>query len=179
MPRTGRALPCRSRQGAAGIGPDPFPHIHIMGRRDKKSPFRVTFTRLSDSALTYLRGAETDHDFARRGAFGTWPGRAPVGRVPCRDSSAPRRLRMRASICLRRKSRCRDSCDQRGQPSFSWHPDHPFTAHERHRADLHGHSRAAGRNKDAGRLCGRGGAEHFDPALRRSRSWQPDHSGRS
>ncbi len=32
--------------------------------------------------------------------------------------------------------------------------DHPFTAHEWHRADLHGHPRAGGRNKDAGRVCG-------------------------
>ena len=39
--------------------------------------------------------------------------------------------------------------------------DHPFTAHERHRADLHGHPRAGRRNQDAGRIRGRGGAEHL------------------
>ncbi len=39
--------------------------------------------------------------------------------------------------------------------------DHPFTVHERHRAELHGHPRSDGRNQDAGRLCGRGSAEHF------------------
>ena len=39
--------------------------------------------------------------------------------------------------------------------------DHPFTVHERHRAELHGHPRSGGRNQDAGRLCSRGGAEHL------------------
>ena len=32
--------------------------------------------------------------------------------------------------------------------------DHPFAALERHRADLHSHPCAGGRNKDAGRVCG-------------------------
>ena len=39
--------------------------------------------------------------------------------------------------------------------------DHPFTVFERHRADLHGHPRAGGRDQEAGRLSGRGGAEHL------------------
>ena len=39
--------------------------------------------------------------------------------------------------------------------------DHPFTVHERHRAELHGHPRSGGRDQDAGRVCGRGGAEHL------------------
>jgi hypothetical protein len=37
--------------------------------------------------------------------------------------------------------------------------DHPFTAHQRHRTDLHGDPRAGGRNQDAGRIGGRGGPE--------------------
>ena len=41
------------------------------------------------------------------------------------------------------------------------HADHPFTAHQRHGADLHCHPRAAGGNQDAGRLRGRDGAEHL------------------
>ena len=39
--------------------------------------------------------------------------------------------------------------------------DHPFTVHERHRADVHGHPGAGARNQDAGRIGGRGGAEHL------------------
>jgi hypothetical protein len=39
--------------------------------------------------------------------------------------------------------------------------DHPFTAHEPHRADLHRHARAGGRNQGAARICGRGGAEQL------------------
>src|SRR6476620_201866 len=39
--------------------------------------------------------------------------------------------------------------------------DNPFAAHQRHRADLHGHPRAGGRNQDAGRVVGGGGAEHL------------------
>ena len=39
--------------------------------------------------------------------------------------------------------------------------DHPFTVHERCRADLHGHPRAGGRDQDGRRLRGRGGAEHL------------------
>ena len=39
--------------------------------------------------------------------------------------------------------------------------DHAFAVHERHRAHLHGHPRAGGRDEDAGRLGGRGGAEHL------------------
>jgi len=39
--------------------------------------------------------------------------------------------------------------------------DHPFALHERHRADFHDHPRAGGRNQDAGRVCGRGRAQHL------------------
>ena len=39
--------------------------------------------------------------------------------------------------------------------------DHPFTALERHRADLHRDPLPGGRQQDAGRLRGRGGAEHL------------------
>ena len=39
--------------------------------------------------------------------------------------------------------------------------DHPFTVHEWHRADLYGHPRAVSRDQDAGRVGGRGGAEHL------------------
>ena len=49
-----------------------------------------------------------------------------------------------------------------GRPSNS--PKTPttrLTAHERHGADLHGHPRAGGRDQDAGRVRGRGGAEHL------------------
>ena len=39
--------------------------------------------------------------------------------------------------------------------------DHRFTVHQRYRADLHGHPFPGGRDENAGRLGGRGGAEHL------------------
>jgi len=39
--------------------------------------------------------------------------------------------------------------------------DDAFAVHQRHRADLHGHPRAGGREQDAGRVGGGGGAEHL------------------
>ena len=39
--------------------------------------------------------------------------------------------------------------------------DNRFAAHELHRADLHGHPRPGGRDEMAGRVAGRGGAEHL------------------
>ena len=53
MPRTGRALAFLRRQGAAANSPGDRIrcHIRIMGGGGEKSPFRGTFTRLSDRRL--------------------------------------------------------------------------------------------------------------------------------
>ena len=53
------ALPLPRRQGTAELTPDPFPHIRIIGRGSGKSPFRATFTRLSDSALSLVLRRQT------------------------------------------------------------------------------------------------------------------------
>jgi hypothetical protein len=63
-------------------------------------------TRRVSTAISHLLDGGTGNDFVRRGVFVR---RAPLGRAPLGISSprpTPRRSRARASICLRRKSRC-------------------------------------------------------------------------